>query len=172
MKEDLLLATFGQVGVAIAGFSGIVVALGDHARGNWTSRERQLLTTLLGTSGSSAFLSFLPLLLSSAKVVESTIWVVSSATSLAFQIGLTVRRSMTVIPDVELRNREFALILAMYAGEAAFGLLQAINCFGPAASWPHLATIFWHLGMSFYVFVRLVRPKGTNPPEERPSAQL
>jgi hypothetical protein len=50
MNATDLLTALAQLGVALAGFSGIVVVLGARATGRWSSRERELLVVLLGTS--------------------------------------------------------------------------------------------------------------------------
>jgi VIT1/CCC1 family predicted Fe2+/Mn2+ transporter len=158
MKVDLLLATFANLGVALAGFSGIVVAVGGHARGEWSSRDRYLLTALLTSSGGSTLLSVLPLMLASAPLAEPTIWVVSSASAVVLQVGLLAVRARKISREADTRIRERFVLVASYGGGAAFMILQLVNCFWLRTSWPHLATIAWHLAISFTVFVRLVLP--------------
>jgi hypothetical protein len=158
MREDLLLATFASLAVALAGFSGIVVALGGHARGEWSSRDRYLLTALLISSGGSALLSVLPLVLDSAEVLEPTIWAISSASAVVLQAGLLAVRMRRVSRDADTRNRERLVLIASYGGGAAFMILELVNCLWLRTAWPHLSTIGWHLVISFTVFVRLVVP--------------
>ena len=55
MTAESLLITYVQIGVAISGFSGIVVSLGNRGRGEWSYRERQLLYVLLGMSGGARY---------------------------------------------------------------------------------------------------------------------
>ena len=62
MTAESLLITYIQIGVAISGFSGIVVSLGNRGQGAWSYRERQLLYVLLLTSGGCTLLSALPLI--------------------------------------------------------------------------------------------------------------
>ena len=71
MTAESLLITYVQVGVAISGFSGIVVSLGKRGRGEWSYHERQLLYTLLGTSGGCTLLSALPLVLASTGIARA-----------------------------------------------------------------------------------------------------
>jgi hypothetical protein len=159
MKVDLLLATFANLGVALAGFSGIVVALGGHARGEWSSRDRYLLTALLASSGGSALLSVLPLVLASAQLAEPTIWVVSSGSAIVLQASLFAFRLRNIAGYADMRTRERFLLIAVYAGGAAFMMVQLVNCVWLRTAWPHVATIGWHLAISFTVFVRLVLPR-------------
>ena len=158
MKEDLLLATFANIGVALAGFSGIVVALGGHARGEWSSRDRYLLVALLTSSGGCALLSILPLLLASARLAEPTVWMASSATAVGLQAGLLAFRAPRLSDDVTTRIRERFVLIVTYGGGASFMTLQLVNSIWLRTSWPHLATIAWHLCISFTFFVRLVVP--------------
>ena len=60
MTAESLLITYVQIGVAISGFSGIVVSLGNRGRGEWSYRERQLLYVLLRMSGGCTLLSAYP----------------------------------------------------------------------------------------------------------------
>ena len=159
MKEDLLLATFASLAVALAGFSGIVVVLGGHARGEWSSRDRYLLTALLTSSGGSALLSVLPLVLDSAEIAEPTIWMISSASAVVLQAGLLAVRARRISRDADTRIRERVVLIASYGGGSAFMILELVNCFWLRTSWPHLGTIAWHLAISFTVFVRLVLPR-------------
>jgi len=158
MKVDLLLATLASIGVALAGFSGIVVALGGHARGEWSRRERYLLTALLISSGGSTLLSVLPLILDSTQLAEPTIWAISNASAIVLQIGLLAFRLRRIPRDPETRAREHFLLVVVYVGGATFMMVQLVNCFWLRTAWPHLSTVAWHLAISFTVFVRLVLP--------------
>ena len=79
MTAESLLITYVQIGVAISGFSGIVVSLGNRGRGEWSHRDRQLLYALLGMSGGCTLLSALPLVLATTGLAEPTVWSASSA---------------------------------------------------------------------------------------------
>jgi hypothetical protein len=158
MKDDVLLSTLAQIAVALAGFSGIVVALGGRAHGEWSSRDRRLLTALLGTSGGSALLCVPPLLLASAQLPERTIWVVSSGCAVVLQGGLMAIRAGEVAKDRDTRAREPYLLVVVFSAAVAFAVLQLANVFWLGVAWPHLSTIAWHLVVAFVVFVRLVLP--------------
>ena len=55
------------------------------------------------------------------------------------------------------------MIAGAYTGSVVCMAAQLANCVWLGVAWPHLATLTWHLALSFLVFVRLVQP------EARPS---
>ena len=159
MTAESLLITYVQVGVAISGFSGIVVSLGNRGRGEWSYRERQLLYVLLGMSGGCTLLSALPLVLASTGLAEPTVWSASSGCSVVLQLGLMVARARQVVRDADMLARERWMLAGGFGGGVVCVALQLVNCVWLGVAWPHLATITWHLAMSFIVFVRLVQPE-------------
>ena len=159
MTAESLLITYVQIGVAISGFSGIVVSLGNRGRGEWSYHERQLLYTLLGMSGGCTLLSALPLILASTGLAEPTVWSASSGCSVVLQLGLMVARVRSVVRDTDTLAREQRLLPGVVAGTVVCVAAQLANCVWLGVAWPHLATITWHLAVSFIVFVRLVQPE-------------
>ena len=159
MTAESLLITYIQVGVAISGFSGIVVSLGKRGRGEWSNHERQLLYTLLGTSGGCALLSALPLVLASTGIAEPTVWSASSGCSVVLQLGLMVVRARQVVRDANTLARERWIVAGGFAGGVVCLAAQLVNCVWLGVAWPHLATITYYLALSFIVFVRLVQPE-------------
>jgi hypothetical protein len=159
MTAESLLITYVQIGVAISGFSGIVVSLGKRGRGEWSYHERQLLYVLLGTSGGCTLLSALPLVLASTGLAEPTVWSASSGCSVVLQLGLMVARARQVVRDADTLARERWMLAGGFGGGVVCLAAQLVNCVWLGVAWPHLATITWHLAMSFMVFVRLVQPE-------------
>jgi hypothetical protein len=159
MTAESLLITYVQIGVAISGFSGIVVSLGNRGRGKWSYHERQLLYALLGTSGGCTLLSALPLVLASTGLAEPTVWSVSSGCSVVLQLGLMVVRARSVLRDADTLAQERWVVGVGFVGGAACVVAQLVNCVWLGIAWPHLAAITWHLALSFIVFVRLVQPE-------------
>ena len=159
MTAESLLITYVQIGVAISGFSGIVVSLGNRGRGEWSYHERQLLYALLGMSGGCTLLSALPLVLASTGLAEPTVWSASSGCSVVLQLGLMVARARQVVRDADMLARERWVLAAGFGGGVVCVALQLVNCVWLGVAWPHLATITWHLAVSFIVFVRLVQPE-------------
>jgi hypothetical protein len=159
MTAESLLITYVQGGVAISGFSGIVVSLGNRGRGEWSYQRRQLLYTLLGMSGGCTLLSALPLVLASTGLAEPTVWSASSGCSVVLQLGLMVARARQVVRDADTLARERWLLAGGFGGGVVCVALQLVNCVWLGVAWPHLATITWYLALSFIVFVRLVQPE-------------
>jgi hypothetical protein len=160
MTAESLLITYVQIGVAISGFSGIVVSLGNRGQGEWSHRDRQLLYALLGMSGGCTLLSALPLVLASTGLAEPTVWSASSGCSVILQIVLMVVRARQVGRDADTLARERWVLAGAYAGGVMCVAAQLVNCVWLGVAWPHLATITFYLAVSFIVFVRLVQPEG------------
>lgn len=117
MTAESLLASYLQVGVAIAGSPGIVVALGSRARDEWSGHDRQLLYALLGSSGGCALLSALPLvLLTSTGLAETTVWAARSGCSVVLQLGLMVARARSVVRDADTLARERWVLATAFGG--------------------------------------------------------
>ena len=106
MTAESLLITYIQIGVAISGFSGIVVSLGNRGQGAWSYRERQLLYVLLLTSGGCTILSALPLILASTGLAEPTVWSSTSGCSVVLQLVLMLIRARSVVRDADTLARE------------------------------------------------------------------
>ena len=60
MPDPDALRTFAELGIALAGFSGIVAVLGRRSQGQWSELERARLFALLSTSLGATFFSVLP----------------------------------------------------------------------------------------------------------------
>ncbi len=63
-----------EVGIALAGFTGLVVVLGRRAHGDWTPAERTQLAILLQTSLAAVFFALLPLLIPRLPFPETAAW--------------------------------------------------------------------------------------------------
>ena len=73
MSESDILQTFAEVGVAIAGFTGVVFVLGSRAAGEWSRTERMWFSILLDSSVRVIFYALLPVVLESY-LSTSTAW--------------------------------------------------------------------------------------------------
>ena len=159
MTAESLLVTYIQVGVAISGFSGIVVSLGNRGQGAWSYRERSSYMLCSGQAAGALYYSALPLILASTGLAEPTVWSVSSGCSVLLQLGLMVARARSVLRDADTLARERWVLAGAYTGGVVCGAAQLVNCVWLGVAWPHLATTMWHLALSFLVFVRLVQPE-------------
>jgi hypothetical protein len=151
-----LLVTLAQLGVALAGFSGIVVVLGARASGQWSARERQLLSVLLAASGAVILWSLLPLLLLASELPERRVWLISSGTWAMGQVVVLALRSRQVVRDRGARGQDRILLVSAFLGGVAALGVQLVNL-RLTVAWPHLTGVAWHLALSFLVFVRLLQ---------------
>jgi hypothetical protein len=73
MGEELL-GTIAQVAVTLAGFSGVIFALGNRSRGSLTAKEESGLTHMLLTSFGPVLLSLITLLLLGSALTDEVAW--------------------------------------------------------------------------------------------------
>ena len=152
MDQDVLL-TFAEVGVAIAGFSGIVVALGKRALGQWTQRDRYRLRDLLFASLGTGIFGFLPIVLTGANMSPAVALQYASAVFFFYiLVGLTsfLRGSAGKLGPV---SWVFAiptlLILSMQA-------LVAFNVIYRVAEFAYYLALFWLILLSMANFAQLL----------------
>ena len=91
MTAESLLTTYVQVGVAISGFSGIVVALGKLS--GRVVPPRPPAPVRPARVERRVRYSRLPLVLASTGLPEPTVWAASSGCSVVLQLGLMVARA-------------------------------------------------------------------------------
>ena len=159
MTAESLLITYVQIGVAISGFSGIVVSLGNRGQGEWSHRDRQLLYALLGMSGGVHATQRLTPGPGLHRARRATVRSASSGCSVILQLVLMVVRARQVVRDADTLARERWVLAGAYAGGVMCVAAQLVNCVWLGVAWPHLATITFYLAVSFIVFVRLVQPE-------------
>lgn len=154
-----------QVGISIAGFSGVLIAFG---RREWSSRAIHLLPTLLDLSFVVIVLSFVPMILLSTDMQVTSVWQTSSA--------LTALYIAAVLPYREVRMRRLALERTDLSRSLGLGLnsfvllLSGANILWIQAQWPHLVSLVLMLILAFGVFSYLVTELWTSPIHSRPGA--
>ena len=79
MQSQEILQTISQVAAALAGFSGVVAAIGHRGSRTWSSEEILQLRTLVEPSLVALFGSFLPGALHLAFDSEPLVWRLSNA---------------------------------------------------------------------------------------------
>jgi hypothetical protein len=156
MNATDLLTTLAELGVALAGFSGIVVVVGARPAGVWSAREQVALSVLLAASGGVIVWSIVPLLLLTAEVPGRSVWLFSSGSWFVGDIATTVVRIRQFARQPEAMAQGWGFNILSLLGETAALAVQLANLWLGVA-WPHLAAVSWHLALSFLVFVRLLR---------------
>ena len=159
MEFESLFTSAIEVGIGIAGFSGIVAVLGHRSAGAWTRADRGRMSILLQTSFATVLLSFLPLLLGGTIADSGILWAICSGTYAAYNaLSVVIRypriRELRKDPKNEVGGTYFYFVIS---GIAISVLLQLANVFWLHTGWPYALGVLWTMTFSFTQFVRLMR---------------
>jgi hypothetical protein len=163
VEEGETLRTLAEIGIALAGFTGIVAVLGRRARGDWTPLELAQMRLLLEASLGVVFFSLLPVLLQMAVESHQTTWRIANVFLAVFQISIMAlffRRALLVaVPNLPASGRRVAYPLAG-AGIAVIAaqLLAGIGMVREA-SLTYLLGLIWFLVIAALTFVYLLLPR-------------
>jgi hypothetical protein len=154
------LSIFAEVAVALAGFSGIVIAFGRRKVGALTALERRRLSNLFMLSGMVLFMAMLCMALLHVAALEThLLWAGSSA--LIFLLATP----WLALDTIRLRRLEaseradikiYVLIPFNTMGVAAL-LLQVFNAFWLQEAWPFFLVLVVAITGAFQQFILLVR---------------
>ncbi|NNF59311.1 MAG: hypothetical protein HKN04_13835 [Rhodothermaceae bacterium] len=153
------LSIFAQVALALAGFSGIVVALGHRSVGELTPLEARRLVNLFTFSGLVFILTLLGIsLLHIEHVDTSFLWRNGSAvlvlTGIPWMI-LDWHKIHRLSP--EERSKIRGIIIYPSTVIAIFALLlQLVNIFILGVAWPFFVALVAQLAFTFQQFILLV----------------
>jgi hypothetical protein len=79
-----------QIAVALAGFSGLVVATRGASPSGWSTRDTWSLAGMFGASIGGLFLALLPSLLSFLRLPTEIVWELASLLMAAFLVGFAL----------------------------------------------------------------------------------
>jgi hypothetical protein len=161
------LQTFSQLGVALAGFTGVAIVLGGRAAGSWDYVERGQLRQLLESSLAVVLLSMLPLVLERFAWPETTLWRVSNG--IACLAGIALGASYWIwywrgdVVSYPLLGRVLGwlttpLVVALLVLQAAV----ALGAIQRNVAAPFFAMLLWLVTVSSVNFIYLVWPN--DPP--------
>jgi hypothetical protein len=154
------LRTIAEIAIAVAGFSGVVVAFRPASR-PWTDRERLRFRLLVLQSVVVLFFCFLPLLLAEGRIDERLAGRLSNGAlamaqlSLSFYVG---RRAPTLRGIGSLGSLPRAIAIAI---SCSIALAQAIHAFGglpEAGPFLYMLSLLFILAMSLGAFLLLSQP--------------
>ncbi len=154
-----ILATFAEVAVALAGFSGIIIAFERRSLGSLTQLELRRLSNLFGLSGFVLLSSLFGIALLHIESVDpGTLW--RGASGLVLLVGAP----WVVLDWLQIRRLESAekeqvkaWVIYPFSLLAVLGLLlQAANCFY-GQLWPFLLALAGMVMFAFQQFILLVR---------------
>lgn len=153
-----ILIGITEIAVALAGFTGVVVAFGSRSRGAWHPGDRLRLTFLLEASLTAAGFALLGLLLASTELHVHYCWMVCSITwvfcmviSLINSRG-QLRANQATHGDIDrLSNRLTAALFMIMIG------IQLCNAIYWQEFAPFLAALILNLAGAAMQFTRLIR---------------
>jgi len=169
MEGSDILQTLAEVGIALTGFTGIVVALrgrvGESLSGFASVRFRILLIASLASVG----FALQPFFFFHIGLAPDVIWSTCSAIVCLFMVAVSIhdirafRTHSNVIPKLD---RQTAPLIVMLG--SALWFCQIANVLEIRAFGPYLAAPMWFLAFSAFQFCRLLLEPEENEPSPNP----
>ena len=175
MDPSGILTTSAEISIAIAGFSGIVLALGPGRTRGWSEASKFILSVPLLTTAATVVFSFVPLLIFSAKISESTAWAASSSLHVAYFVGVIafrINQTHQMTPDDQPGRAFYAFAVIA----SCVVILQFVNAIWLQTAWPFFVAIVamnlaGFIAFSVLLWMCLVGdPQPGNGPGNRPMA--
>ena len=143
-----------EASIAVLGFSGIVVVLGQRQFGEWDTMDRMQLRALLISSSTPIVISGLALILLTTDTSLESIWRVMSVVNLClFGVALPSGIRLTRLqPKNQLKITQR---VAVFSCVAIVCVLLAANV-AIAAFWPFAVAIYFSICMALLNFVQLL----------------
>jgi len=164
------LATVAEIGIALAGFSGLVVVLRKRS-GPLNEIEKYRMSVLLATAFGAMFLALLPGALQQLGLDDDVVWRASSgiltAFSLAFVLGwvLSSRRFFNVAREI-FSVPAFSLMTIGHLINLVSQLSVTLGMWGDGKTGVYLLGLLWLLAHASQQFVRMLfvqpRPVGSS----------
>ncbi|MEE8078091.1 MAG: hypothetical protein V3T18_03770 [Pseudomonadales bacterium] len=159
------LTTIAEIGVALAGFSGLVVVLRKKT-GPLNEIERYRMSVLLAAAFGAMFLALLPGAMRHLGMADELIWRASSALLTAFTVVfvlswvLSSRRFFTVAREI-FNVWAFSLMAVGHLINAGLQLSVVLGFWGDGSSGVFLLGLIWLLAHASQQFVRmlLIQPR-------------
>ncbi|MEK6591702.1 MAG: hypothetical protein AABZ67_01340 [Pseudomonadota bacterium] len=151
LTADIVLTSAIQVAIAIAGFTGIIIAISKGAQ--ISARERISVSILLLASIATVTFAFLPMIFLNAGVSERSTWMTSSILFVIYFVSIVSYRV------TQFRQSGVTMPAAVASGIGILGivaLLQLANAIFIRDSWPYLILIVSYVIYSFIVFAYLL----------------
>ena len=160
MEGSDYLLTCAEVGVALAGFSALVVAIRQRSDEELSLVYRRFVAALIERGLMATFFSLLPVVLSGLGVGTGTLWLGASL-ALAFYIGSMAWRSSAARSHPELRSivppAAFATLMAVGVAVLAVQVAHALALGITQSVWWDAVGVTWVRASGGYMFLFLVR---------------
>lgn len=168
MIWESALGSIIEVAIGIAGFSGIVAAVGRRGAGHWTDADQLRLQVLLTASGVALVFAFLPFVLVDL-IGDRLVWRSCSALLAIHTTGISIHRirqaSLAGIGQA-VGLRPSLLIL-----QAAVALMLGVNAFYWASPSVYVLGVLWGVFAAFMAFVSLLLGGLRHEPDDAPPAE-
>jgi hypothetical protein len=154
---DFLIA-LAQIGVAIAGFSGIVAVVGARSAGQWRPDDRLRLAFLLVCSLTVVFFSLLPFAMTALHLPDTVLWRSTSgllAVWLVLANILAFRSMARARHEFQSDSRPW-LKTVTRAGDTASVIVLTYNVVWMAEAGLFILVLLWLLLQSVVMFVELL----------------
>ena len=156
------LRNFAEIGIAIAGFSGITAAIGSRSLESWSPAERMQLLSLLETAGLVVLFSLVPQVLRRVLESDELLWTVCNGLYAATHVAhslLAVHRGRGLAPEEQARAAQTRRFVPLMGVGVALILVQvAVVVVGSLESLElvYLLVLGWHACVSAIMFGLLV----------------
>jgi hypothetical protein len=152
MYWESALGSAIEVAIAIAGFSGIVAAVGRRAEGGWTASDQLNLWILLTASGATIFFAFLPFILL-GPFEPAAAWRVGSGLFALYLFGIHVYRLRQAS---KLGGEGEKRIRLRLVPQPLVAVAMSSNAIWFAEPWLYLFGVAWGVFVAFITFVALL----------------
>jgi len=85
------LRAIAEVAIALAGFTGVVIVLGQRSAGSWSAAERSTIRVLLESSLGAVFFALFPAIIVSSFPAPITAWRLSAGLLTVYHLAAIVR---------------------------------------------------------------------------------
>jgi hypothetical protein len=153
MDATSALDSIIEVAIGLAGFSGIIAAVGQRNPGGWGAADQLRLEILLTASGAALVFAFLPFVLAGF-MNDPLVWRCSSAVVALWTGGISIfrlRQASSVGIDNAFGLRSWRLGL-----QATIVLMLIGNVLWWASASLYVLGVLWGLYVAFMTFVRLL----------------
>ena len=154
MYWDGALGAAVEVAIAIAGFSGIVAAVGRRSPGSWTADDQLRLRVLLTSSASAGLFAFIPFILFETGLSAPVCWRLGSAAQVVWFVGIFVYRRRQALQAGASDPAKLAPIWLVFI--VVVGAGQVVNAVYAALSWVYIVGVVFQLVLAFSAFTALL----------------
>ena len=157
MPSAEVLTVLAEIAVALAGFTGIVVAFRQQGHREFFPHEYVRLQYMLVVACTLLFFALLPFLPHYLGLSNFSVWGVSSGVMCAGLLALALVSRLHTKPDPVLsKSRWTAIYITGSVGFSGCALANALGVIGFPGPGLYLACLGWLLFFSTSIFVRLI----------------